>query len=169
MGLPPAPPEKNVLSLFHFRGKAHEDIIGQSISSRPSVEGNLGAPCSWGRLCVRVAGYLSDNGQSSMAAVGQAGSQTQICRPAHPLLHFLKLTLTHINILLKELVSFLSLPLEGSSEILSNHKEDVKGCEPLTVDETFMPFPSSERTLTTESNSNIRRGPVSSLWFLRFF
>lgn len=32
----------------------------------------------------------------------------------------------------------------------------MKGCGPLTVDETFMPFPSSERTLTIESNSNIR-------------
>ena len=52
-------------------------------------------------------------------------------------------------------MSFLSLPLENHLKSFQP-SEDVKGSEPLTVDETFMPFPSSERTLTTESNSNIR-------------
>ena len=52
-------------------------------------------------------------------------------------------------------MSFLPLLLENHLKSFQA-SEDVKGCGPLTVDEAFMPFPSSERTLTIESNSNIR-------------
>ena len=52
-------------------------------------------------------------------------------------------------------MSFLPLPLENRLKSFQP-SEDVKGCGPLIVDETFMPFPSSERILTIESNSNIR-------------
>ena len=71
VGLPPAPPEKNVLSPPSLPEKHMRISLAEQLIQDPVQKGKLGAPCSWGRLCVRVAGCLSDNGQSSVAAAGQ--------------------------------------------------------------------------------------------------